>query len=504
MRFYDYLYLPVILLTGIGAAYFCDFTADDAYITYRYAENLVNTGALVFNGGEAINALTSPLHALVSSALFYVTGHTVLSNKVLASFLVLISILLTWRRFRDQPEQQLLVLLLVLLPPCTLLWTFGGLETPLLFFLATSTVVLVDRNSASAFSLKMVCTVSLLAGLGFLTRYDSVLFFAPITLFVALKARTLRHVVIGFMAGALLPTVWITISIVYYGDVLPTSFYIKTPHVALLTLLKNGSYICIFLLCTGVVPALLLPLLFPLKARTAFQLLSRNVKTMWWLHLGIFLELLYGLTMAATHMMFSFRHFVPYLASTAIIVVELIRQAAETTKEGNLHSGRAARVFKGALVCLLLFQSYQILYTYRNSVNGISLVGEYRRVGVRDYVKFMDALKRGSEDIMQHWNKVKANRSRRPRIRTAEGGILPYTFQESYVYTTIVSPRSRSSKKDLLEEMPVDYFHILAPRHGSAQQQLPQPIEDYSLISSYEIDFESKQSLLVYYSSNPE
>ncbi len=215
MRFYYYLYLPVFLLVGIGATFFFNFTADDAYITYRYAENLVNISALVYNEGEAINALTSPLHALLSSALFYVTGHTILSNKILASFLVLISALLTWRRFRNHPQWQLLVLSLVLLPSCTLLWTFGGLETPLLLFLTTTTVVLVDRKSTSAFNLKLVCIVSLFAGLGFLTRYDSVLFFAPVALFLALNSRTLNHVVIGLIVGASLPILWITISIVY-------------------------------------------------------------------------------------------------------------------------------------------------------------------------------------------------------------------------------------------------------------------------------------------------
>ncbi len=57
MRFYYYLYVPVFLLTGIGATCFFTFTADDAYITYRYAENLVNIGALVFNESSVTSFL---------------------------------------------------------------------------------------------------------------------------------------------------------------------------------------------------------------------------------------------------------------------------------------------------------------------------------------------------------------------------------------------------------------------------------------------------------------
>ena len=180
MRRTDYLYIPLFTLFGVSVFYFFNFTAEDAYITYRYAENLVNTGALEFNQGESINALTSPLHALLSSALFYVTGHTVLANKIMGLFFLVVSAFLVWRRFKALPELQLLVLSLILLPSCVSLWAVGGLETPLLLFLATATAVTVDRNSASTFSLKLLCLITLMAGLGILVRYDSVLFFVPV------------------------------------------------------------------------------------------------------------------------------------------------------------------------------------------------------------------------------------------------------------------------------------------------------------------------------------
>src|SRR5687768_13988489 len=143
-KFYSYLYLPILLITGISVVFYFNFTAEDAYITYRYAENWVNIGALVYNEGEPINAMTSPLHAMLSAALFFVTGNTVLSNKVVSSVLVLISAMLVWYRYRENLHVQVLVILL-LIPPCVLLWTFGGLETPILLFLATLTVLLALR-----------------------------------------------------------------------------------------------------------------------------------------------------------------------------------------------------------------------------------------------------------------------------------------------------------------------------------------------------------------------
>ena len=92
-KFYSYFHLPILILFGISALFYFNFTAEDAFITYRYAENLVNTGSLVYNEGEPINAMTSPLHAVLSAALFFVTGDTVLSYKILSLILVMLSVL---------------------------------------------------------------------------------------------------------------------------------------------------------------------------------------------------------------------------------------------------------------------------------------------------------------------------------------------------------------------------------------------------------------------------
>ena len=139
-KFYFYLHLPILIIIGVSAAFYFNFTAEDAYITYRYSENWVNTGSLVYNEGEPINAMTSPLHAILSAALFFVTGNTVLSNKIFSFALLLISALLVWYRYREHVHLQVLALIL-LIPPSVLLWTFGGLETPILLFLATMTVI---------------------------------------------------------------------------------------------------------------------------------------------------------------------------------------------------------------------------------------------------------------------------------------------------------------------------------------------------------------------------
>ena len=408
-KFYFYLHFLILVLVGLSIIFYFNFTAEDAYITYRYAENWVNTGSLVYNVGEPINAMTSPLHALLSAALFFVTGNTILGNKVISLFLMLLAALLVWARYRDQLHLQLLALIL-LFPPCVLLWTFGGLETPILLFLATITVILVSRPLS--FSRNLLCVMFFLAGLAFLTRYDSILFFLPLTIYVALKARSMKDVVIALIGAAILPLAWLFISFYYYGDLLPTSFYVKTPNGSFQGLIFNGVYIASYLLYVGILPVVAVVFVMLVPRHQTIDILSRHFKGSWWLYIGLALELLYGLTMATHHMMFSFRFFVPYIPAIVILVIDLIRHAAESRK-ANLTTGRAAYLFAGFLLCLMFFQLYQNVYTYTHSVNGISSIGEYRALGIRDYVRFMQILNQEAIDIQAHWESIHGDKSRR-------------------------------------------------------------------------------------------
>jgi arabinofuranosyltransferase len=499
-KFYYYAHLPILILVAVSMFFYFDFTAEDAYITYRYSENLVNIGSLVYNAGEPINAMTSPLHGMLSAALFFVTGQTVLSNKILALVLLLFSALLVWNRYRTHPQWQLLALVLVLMPPSVLLWTFGGLETPFLLFLATVTVTLVDHTPA--LSLYRLCVVFFLAGLAFLTRYDSVLFFLPVVLYAASKARSVSHVVIALIAGAILPVAWSAVSIFYYGDLLPTSFYVKTPKGNLANLAFNGVYVGSYLLFVGIIPVLALAFVLLRSKHKAPHILFSHFKGMWWLYLGLMLELLYGLTIATLHMMFSFRFFVPYIPAAVIIAVDLVRRASETHAV-DLSLARPARLLTAFLVGLALFQVFQTVYTYDHSVNGLASIGEYRSIGIRDYNRFMQILIQEAFDIENHWDNTNTDKDRLPRIITYAAGMLPYTFRDSYIYEKLVSYRHCFQRHN--QGLYADYLHILAPRQGSVDQQLPKAEDHYALISSYEMSFDgSQQMFLVYYDPEPE
>jgi hypothetical protein len=494
-----YAQAGVVTLAAICMIFYFSFSAEDAYITYRYSETLVDTGALVYNAGETINAMTSPLHALLSAVMYFMTGQTVLSNKIAAVSLLLVSTLLVWRRFNAQPHWQLLVLILIIMPPSILLWTFGGLETPVLLFLATLTVVLADRSGP--FSLKLMCGLGTLTGLAFLTRYDSILFFLPILLYATLKSRSLSHTVAASVAASVFPLAWFAISRGYYGDLLPTSFYVKTPNGNVSNLLYNGQSLAAYLVYTGLVPAVALALVLLKSSNKVFQVVHEQLKRRWWLYLGLALEMAYGLSIATHHMMFSSRYFVPYVPAAVLVVVELVRRGAEASSV-DLSSRHTANVLLALFGALLALQLYQEAYTYSRSINGIAPVGEYRAVGIRDYGKFMQLLSQEALDMEAHWQQVGVGRARPPRILTYAAGILPYVFRESYIYEKLVSYRHCHQRID--QGLYADYLHIIAPRHGPVSEQLPGPDENFTLVSSYDLYFDgAQQQLIVYYNPRP-
>jgi hypothetical protein len=323
-----------------------------------------------------------------------------------------------------------------------------------------------------------------------------------VIIYTGSKAQSIKHVLIALLVASILPVAWFCVSILYYGDLLPTSFYVKTPTGNLVQLFYNGLYIASNLLFVGIIPVLVLTIAFLRFRPSTLPFLYLHIKSKWWLYLGLFLQLLYGLTIATHHMMFSFRFFVPYLPATVFLVVDLIHRAARTN-QFDLLAGRYGILFTGFLLFLTLFQLYQVMYTYNHSVNGLSSIGEYRSLGVRDYIQFMQVLKQEALDIEAHWDNVKDGKNRLPRIITYAAGMLPYTFRDSYIYEQLVSYRHCHQR--INQGLHADYIHIMAPRHGTVDEQLDRSEAKFTLISSYEMLFDgSMQEFLVYYNSSPE
>lgn len=117
-----------------------DFTVDDAYISFRYAVNLVDGHGLVYNPGEAIEGYTNFLWTLMVAAglQFGIDPHV--SSKVLGSLAALATLVVVYRlSARVQPYGALPCIATWLLAssPTTVCWAMFGLETSMFVFLIT-------------------------------------------------------------------------------------------------------------------------------------------------------------------------------------------------------------------------------------------------------------------------------------------------------------------------------------------------------------------------------
>jgi hypothetical protein len=199
---------------------FRELRHDDAFITFRYARNLVRGDGFAFNPGERVLGTTTPLFTLVSAALWWVFGDAGLPTAAVAvnSLALGAQAYLLYLLLRD-PAPWTGVVVAAL----TLLGAFGShyqlaLETNTFAALVLLTVwALAGRRT-------VVCGVAL--GLAFLTRYDAALLvpLVPVWWRAAGWRRPARTLLI---AGAVVAP-WLVFGWIYFGSPLPATLASKS------------------------------------------------------------------------------------------------------------------------------------------------------------------------------------------------------------------------------------------------------------------------------------
>jgi hypothetical protein len=500
------LLVMAIAFFTVTSLFYFPFTADDAFIVARYAVNARDLGEWSFNPGERVTAMTSPLHGLVLVALSFAADDPLPPYKVAAIILVVAAFAFLIAGF-GVTRREAAPLAAVIVAPSFILWMFAGLETPLLAaIVAALTAAFVRTNPGDQVRLLVL---ALLAGLAVLARYDAVLFACPILLSAIVqpghswRSRTLAVVV----AGAA-PAAWFIYSWLQFGAILPTSFYIKTPTGALEVLGANARYMAQHLAITGLITMAVYVAVRVAAGGDIQRLLRDELRARWGLHLGLFAVLLYGTTMATVHMMFAFRHFMPYVAPAALTLALLARRADERTPNARISS---SRFVEAAVVMLILtVHVFQGNALYRRSLQGLGTEGEYAAEGMTGYERdFIPAMRRNADDVRSHWATL--NMGRPPRIWTFAAGALPYELRSAYIYEELVSfrhhcpPRAEGDRPDSRHWRPhADYIHAFT-RHGALGRLLsPVRSRQVQLISQHRIFFNGRdEELLVYYNPAP-
>ncbi|MBI4810484.1 MAG: hypothetical protein HY800_03405, partial [Ignavibacteriales bacterium] len=125
-------------------------TLEDAFITFKYAENLAAGNGFVYNLNEHILGTTSPLWTLLLAASKYISGaDVIIFSKILGIIFDSLTLIIIFLIFRKQINQHFAIIFAVSFStsPDIIIISTSGMETPLLLFGMSLTISgLVNRN----------------------------------------------------------------------------------------------------------------------------------------------------------------------------------------------------------------------------------------------------------------------------------------------------------------------------------------------------------------------
>jgi hypothetical protein len=219
-------------LAAFQAAYWW-YTVDDAYISYRYAQNLASGLGLVFNAGERVEGFTNFLWTVILAGAIRLGAEPVLTSKLLgvgcAMAVLVVTIALANTAEGGNGEAGIPAAFILASTPAFALWSVGGLETPLFALLFAASALRFLKEQADPSLRPWSALLMALCGM---TRPEGVLVFAVSLAFIvgrsvlakSFAARD-RNWCLLFLAVGLPYFVWRLSS---FGYPFPNTFYVKT------------------------------------------------------------------------------------------------------------------------------------------------------------------------------------------------------------------------------------------------------------------------------------
>jgi hypothetical protein len=235
------LFLALLLLVALAARLAPGpRTVDDAYITFRYARNLLEGHGFVYNSGERVLGTTTPLYTLLLAGLALVTGWRdfptlAMAVNALAGATAVLILCDLGRRFSGQRAVGGAAALLWAVAPFSVTFASGGMETDLAIALILAAFLAHLANRSGW----MACC----AALAFLARPDTVIATGPLFLDLWLARRRFPWRAAAITLGLLAP--WLLFSSLYFGSPITASIGAKSityrlpPEADLIRLLQH-------------------------------------------------------------------------------------------------------------------------------------------------------------------------------------------------------------------------------------------------------------------------
>ncbi len=286
-----------------GTRYFTLF--DDEMIGMRYARNLVRGDGLVFNPREKVEGITNPLWVGLMALLHLLPiSEALISLPVQLMGMLLLGLtgFFTYRIAREVSGDDFAVGLasavFTLFHYPLLNWSLQGLEVSLIAFLAVWSVWSVLRMEGSG---RFSSLPYVLLSVGMLARMDVAVIYAALLAYCVVTDRVnrKRHLTIGVSLLLLSLAAQTVARYLYYGDLLPNTYYLKVGGVPIFVRIARGarvllaSFISLNVAALFVVATIcvsrkrkLVFLLIPLLAQAAYSVWVGGDAWEWWGHSG--------------------------------------------------------------------------------------------------------------------------------------------------------------------------------------------------------------------------
>jgi len=200
------------------------WVADDAYISFKVADNLAAGQGLRFNIDERVQVFTNPLWTILVGLAHAVTGEMYLTNIGL-SLAALGVTLATWTRTLKIHTPALAIVLTTLLFSKSFMdYSTSGMENSLAHLLG---VVFLSTFFADRIPLnKKLYYCLLISSLAAFNRLDHCLLYIPPVALLTFQARS-QAKPLAFASAASPVLLWLAFSVFYYGFPFPNTAYAK-------------------------------------------------------------------------------------------------------------------------------------------------------------------------------------------------------------------------------------------------------------------------------------
>ncbi len=191
---------------------------DDSYITFRYAENLASGLGFVYNPGEFVLGVTTPLWTLILACAGFLGMHVPATSIALGVLFDIVTALLLFETVSLYNKRTGIwaAFIWAIYPPAVSAAT-GGMETSMFVALSLATLIIVSKKYMKPWT--TLCPVAAL-----LTRPEGI-----ITYLISLASglRRWRRNIYSLLLMVIIPAVFFVLAIMYFGSAIPHSVTAK-------------------------------------------------------------------------------------------------------------------------------------------------------------------------------------------------------------------------------------------------------------------------------------